>query len=59
MIVLFDEKTGAIYGYQTFPAVYRGDEPHIVVPDDTDLTGKIVIDGVLTTASVESEQAAP
>lgn len=59
MIVLFDETTGAIYGYQTFPAVYRGDEPHIVVPDDTDLTGKIVIDGKLAETPVESEQAAP
>lgn len=58
MIIFFDDN-GTIYGYQTFPAVYRGDEPHLVVPDDTDLAGKVVIDGVLTTASVESEQAAP
>lgn len=59
MIVLFDETTGQIYGYQTFPSVYRGEEPHLVVPDGTDLTGKMVIDGKLTETPVELEQAAP
>lgn len=58
MIIFFDDN-GTICGYQTFPAVYRGDEPHIVVPDGTELTGKVVIDGKLTETPVESEQAAP
>lgn len=46
MIVFYDE-TGAITGFQTYPPVYNGDLKHIVVDDETDLTGMKVEDGKL------------
>lgn len=57
-MIVFYLASGEITGYQTYPPVYKGDWPNLTVPDNTDLTGKIVIDGKLIEGTVESNQAA-